>query len=113
MNEFELIHQVQQALAGPGLSAAGVELGIGDDAAVLAVPEGQHLVAATDTLNEGTHFPAGTPANDIAHKSLAVAPRRRTPTRTGREKNAGFSAARVRRRQQRPERKEGRAPPPS
>lgn len=72
MKEFELIHQVQQALAGPGLSAAGVELGIGDDAAVLAVPEGQHLVAATDTLNEGTHFPAGTPANDIAHKSLAV-----------------------------------------
>jgi len=72
MKEFELIHQIQQALAVPDFTAAGVELGIGDDAAVLAIPGGQSLVAATDTLNAGTHFPTDTPANDIAYKSLAV-----------------------------------------
>jgi thiamine-monophosphate kinase len=72
VREFELIHQIQQALAVPDPSAAGVELGIGDDAAVLAVPAGQHLVAATDTLNAGVHFPADTAAQDIAHKCLAV-----------------------------------------
>lgn len=72
MKEFELIRQIQQAVAVPDFSAAGVELGIGDDAAVLAVPEGQSLVAATDTLNVGTHFPADTKAHDIAHKCLAV-----------------------------------------
>jgi thiamine-monophosphate kinase len=72
VKEFELIRRVQQALAVPEPSAAGVELGIGDDAAVLAIPEGHSLVAATDTLNAGTHFPADTPARDIAHKCLAV-----------------------------------------
>lgn len=72
MKEFELIRQIQQATAVPDLSAAGVELGIGDDAAVLAIPGGHCLVAATDTLNEGTHFPADTAARDIAHKCLAV-----------------------------------------
>lgn len=74
MKEFELIRQIQQETSvaySPGFKH-GVKLGIGDDAAVLEVPEGQHLVAATDTLNAGTHFPVGTAPFDIAYKCLAV-----------------------------------------
>jgi len=46
--------------------------GIGDDAAVLQVPAGQELVVCMDTLVAGVHFPEGTPAAAIGHKSLAV-----------------------------------------
>jgi len=74
MKEFELIRQIQQAasVGYPSGFKHGVELGIGDDAAVLNVPLGSHLVAATDTLNAGTHFPLETSAFDIGHKCLAV-----------------------------------------
>jgi thiamine-monophosphate kinase len=49
-----------------------VLLGVGDDAALLEVPPGRTLVAATDTLVEGRHFLAGTPADSIGHQALAV-----------------------------------------
>jgi thiamine-monophosphate kinase len=45
---------------------------MGDDAAVLAVPPGQQLAAATDTLVEGVHFPLGTAPSDLGWKALAV-----------------------------------------
>lgn len=72
MKEFDLIRQIQIAVAQAAESGAGVKLGIGDDAAVMEIPAGQHLVAATDTLNAGTHFPLDTAPADIAHKCLAV-----------------------------------------
>ena len=74
MKEFELIRQIQRETSvsySPGFEH-GVKLGIGDDAAVLEVPAGQHLVAATDTLNAGTHFPTDTSPFDIGYKCLAV-----------------------------------------
>ena len=74
MKEFELIRQIQRETSvtySPGFEH-GVKLGIGDDAAVLEVPAGHYLVAATDTLNAGTHFPTDTSPFDIAYKSLAV-----------------------------------------
>ena len=49
-----------------------VALGIGDDAAVLECPAGTQLVATTDTLVAGRHFPDGTPAAAIGHRALAV-----------------------------------------
>lgn len=49
-----------------------VTLGIGDDAALLRVPAGNELVVSMDTLVDGVHFPAGTPAAAIGHKALAV-----------------------------------------
>ena len=49
-----------------------VRLGIGDDAALLDVPAGRTLVAATDTLVEGRHFLPGAPARSVGHQSLAV-----------------------------------------
>ncbi len=70
MKEFQLIRQIQRETSVA--TSCGVKLGIGDDAAVLEVPAGQHLVAATDTLNVGTHFPQKTSPYDIAFKCLAV-----------------------------------------
>lgn len=74
MKEFQLIRQIQRetSVASSDGSDQGVKLGIGDDAAVLEVPAGQHLVAATDTLNVGIHFPEDTSPYDIAYKCLAV-----------------------------------------
>jgi thiamine-monophosphate kinase len=74
MKEFQLIRQIQRETAVPSSpdTDTGVKLGIGDDAAVLEVPAGYHLVAATDTLNVGTHFPIETSAFDIGFKCLAV-----------------------------------------
>jgi thiamine-monophosphate kinase len=53
-------------------SHAEVLLGIGDDAAVLAVPVGKRLVVAMDTIVAGVHFPEGTDAADIGYRALAV-----------------------------------------
>lgn len=50
--------------------ARGVELGIGDDAAIV-VPDGA-LVIACDMLVAGTHFPETLPARAIGHRALAV-----------------------------------------
>ncbi|HFD79356.1 MAG TPA: thiamine-phosphate kinase [Gammaproteobacteria bacterium] len=49
-----------------------VVLGIGDDAALLEVPQGQLLVSAVDTLVAGRHFPPQADPFDIGYKSLAV-----------------------------------------
>jgi len=74
VKEFELIRQIQRETSvdyPPGFQH-GVRLGIGDDAAVLELPEGSHLVAAADTLNAGVHFPEDTRPYDIGYKCLAV-----------------------------------------
>jgi len=67
-DEFSLINTLAQRVH----RRADVVLGIGDDAALLQVPEGQQLVITTDTLNSGVHFPVETCAFDIGWKSLAV-----------------------------------------
>jgi thiamine-monophosphate kinase len=55
-----------------GAQRADVPLGIGDDAALLTVPAGCELVATTDTLVAGVHFPHGSPPGSIGHRALAV-----------------------------------------
>ena len=67
--EFSLIDRIRQRTAQ---SRDDVRLGIGDDAALLAVPSGQELAVAIDTLVEGVHFPHGTAPADIGWKALAV-----------------------------------------
>lgn len=52
--------------------ANGVTCGIGDDAAVLNIPDGYELAVSMDTLVAGIHFFSNTPAVDIGYKSLAV-----------------------------------------
>ncbi len=67
--EFELIdHFFRDA----GMARADVLLGIGDDGALLRVPAGSDLVAVTDTLVEGVHFPVGCDARSVGHRALAV-----------------------------------------
>lgn len=68
-NEFSLIARYFAPLAP---QAGGVVLGIGDDAALLDCPAGHTLVAATDTLVAGVHFPADMPPAAIGHRALAV-----------------------------------------
>jgi len=67
--EFDLIELIRARTAQP---RGDVALGIGDDAALLNLPAGQQLVACTDTLVEGVHFPRGTAPQDLGWKSLAV-----------------------------------------
>jgi thiamine-monophosphate kinase len=55
-----------------GARRRDVVLGVGDDAALLECPAGAQLVATTDTLVAGVHFPAATPAAAIGHRALAV-----------------------------------------
>jgi thiamine-monophosphate kinase len=69
VDEFELI---ERYFAKVGPSRADVVLGVGDDAALLTVPAGHELVACTDTLVDGRHFPRGTRADDVGWRSLAV-----------------------------------------
>ncbi len=47
-------------------------LGVGDDAALLNIPEGQQLVVSVDTMVEGVHFLQGSDPEALGHKLLAV-----------------------------------------
>jgi thiamine-monophosphate kinase len=67
--EFELIAAFTRALPTRG---QGVRLGPGDDAALLAPPRGQTLVATVDAVVEGVHFDASFTPGDIGWKALAV-----------------------------------------
>ncbi|HZF24789.1 MAG TPA: thiamine-phosphate kinase [Steroidobacteraceae bacterium] len=69
LGEFELIRRFFSQ-AGP--QRADVSLGIGDDAALVRVPEGAELVVAADTIVSGVHFPANTSPQDIGYRALAV-----------------------------------------
>jgi len=69
IGEFALIDRFFRAL---GAARADVALGVGDDAALLRVPEGAELVAATDTLVGGVHFPPQSTPASIGHRALAV-----------------------------------------
>ena len=69
MPEFDLIAMIQERCAS---ARQDVRLGIGDDAALLAVPPGQLLAVSTDTLVAGVHFPQHAKAADVGWKALAV-----------------------------------------
>ena len=69
MSEFDII---QRYFTRKTNSDPGLMLGIGDDAAILHVPEGMELAVSVDTLVQGVHFPATTAPADIGYKALAV-----------------------------------------
>ncbi|WP_019628414.1 thiamine-phosphate kinase [Thioalkalivibrio sp. AKL10] len=69
-SEFDLI-QRYFGTPSAGAVADGVRLGIGDDAALLAVRSGHELAVTVDTLVEGTHFFPDHPPASVGHKALA------------------------------------------
>lgn len=65
-SEFDIIRRY---FSRPSRNAV---LGIGDDAALIAVSPGKELVISTDTLVSNHHFFADTDPLKLGHKSLAV-----------------------------------------
>ncbi|HKS33088.1 MAG TPA: thiamine-phosphate kinase [Enterobacteriaceae bacterium] len=67
--EFSLIARYFDRVRSSRLD---VETGIGDDCALLNIPEKQTLAISTDTLVCGNHFLADIDPADLAYKALAV-----------------------------------------
>ena len=63
---------IETVFARHSADGDAVLIGPGDDAAMLRCPRGERLLITTDTLNEGVHFPAGTPAHAVGYRALAV-----------------------------------------
>ena len=69
MAEFSLI---ERFCKGIGKQHPETKINVGDDAAIIAIPEGMELAISVDSMVSGVHFfPDTSPAN-IAHKLLAV-----------------------------------------
>ena len=69
IGEHELIERITRRLEMP----SWVEVGPGDDAAVVKPPRGLREVLTTDALVEGVHFDfAFTPPDAVGHRALAV-----------------------------------------
>lgn len=69
LSETSLIERFFRAC---GTLRSDVRAGVGDDAALMAVPADRELVATTDTLVAGVHFPHGSPPASIGHRALAA-----------------------------------------
>ncbi len=69
LSEFSLI---ERYFAGATPARPDVHLGIGDDCAILRVPEGYELAVSIDTLVEGVHFSPRAEPEGLGHKALAV-----------------------------------------
>jgi thiamine-monophosphate kinase len=57
VSEFALI---QRFFTRQKVKSSSTRLGIGDDCALLSIPEGYELAVTTDTMVENVHFFAGT-----------------------------------------------------
>lgn len=68
MSEKDIVARYFSRHAGD----TGVDVGVGDDAAVVTPPEGTKMVVTTDTLNEGIHFHADHSPGHLGHKALAA-----------------------------------------
>lgn len=69
MGEFELI---AECFSQAGHKRADVQLGVGDDGAVVQVREGFDLVVTTDTMVEGVHFFPDMDPRALGHKLVTV-----------------------------------------
>lgn len=69
MDEFQLI---ERYFRRPAPGSAGVEVGVGDDGAIVRLPPGRELVVVVDTLVAGVHFPPDMAPADVGYRALAV-----------------------------------------
>ena len=69
MGELELIEYIRSLAAGQ--QPPWLQVGIGDDAAVLALPSGDRVALTTDALVEGVHFAPGTAPEAVGRKAVA------------------------------------------
>jgi thiamine-monophosphate kinase len=69
--EFEII-QSHFKSSGLGFTKPGVDLGIGDDGALLSLSHGNQMVVSMDLLAQGVHFPHNAIPELIAKRALAV-----------------------------------------
>lgn len=67
--EFEVIRRYFEPAAESG---RGVQLGLGDDCALLEPPEGETLAVSIDTLVEGVHFLPSIDPEDLAWRLLGA-----------------------------------------
>jgi thiamine-monophosphate kinase len=68
-SEFSLIQRYFSALGrGPA-----VDLGVGDDCALLRLDAGERLATSVDTVVQGVHFPADCFPEDLAWRAVSVA----------------------------------------
>jgi thiamine-monophosphate kinase len=67
--EFDLISRYFTAR---GTDRPDVAIGVGDDGAVLRVPDGSELVVVADTIVSGVHFLTDADPADVAYRALAV-----------------------------------------
>jgi thiamine-monophosphate kinase len=69
VSEFSLIYRYFSHL-GRG---AAVDLSVGDDCAILRVPDGERLATSVDTMVEGVHFLPDTFPEDIGFRAVSAA----------------------------------------
>src|SRR5262245_29726904 len=70
LGEDAFLRELQKRFPAAGAKAV---LGIGDDAAILAPPEGERLLLTTDSLVEGVHFSRKwMPPRYLGRKAVAV-----------------------------------------
>jgi len=69
LSEFSLI---KRYFTKQAIKNSSTRLGIGDDCALLSIPDGYELAVTSDTMVENVHFFAGTDPKQLGHKLLAV-----------------------------------------
>ncbi|MDD5463004.1 MAG: thiamine-phosphate kinase [Methylococcales bacterium] len=69
LSEFALI---KRFFTRQAVKNSSTRLGIGDDCALLSLPDGFELAVTTDTMVENVHFFAGADPELLGHKLLAV-----------------------------------------
>lgn len=69
MQEFELINRY---FKGRGITRRDVNLGIGDDCALVSLPANTQLAVTTDTMVSGVHFFEDIAPRALGHRAIAV-----------------------------------------
>ncbi len=71
MPEREFIEYIRELTARNEAACPWLEVGVGDDAAVVRTPGAGRLLVTTDMVVEGVHFVTGTGMELVGHKAVA------------------------------------------